>query len=201
MLFWSPMNRTIALLPLLCLAAPLCAGPSLEGAFSQAAGTAAQVREGMAQAAVVRASLPPRETFTQVDACWSRPAQAEADALGLPRRFCISRVGVSVPRPYDLPFVDGSVMVVEGEPVSGRLHISGGARQKDGWNIVGDLFTAEKPMVCGELNMAFAAVYVDINAKGEILSTTPEVRGFLMDGSSLCRQPAKSVEILYTRDR
>ena len=92
-------------------------------------------------------------------------------------------------------------MVVEGEPSSGRFHISGGARQKDRWNIVGDLFSKDKPMVCGELNMAFAAVYVDIDLKGNIMGTTPEVRGFLMDGSALCGQPAKSVEILYTKER
>ncbi|MBI5241004.1 MAG: hypothetical protein HY926_11070 [Elusimicrobia bacterium] len=194
------MKRTGTLLTLLCLTAPLGAAPSLESAFSQAVGGVRQVRHEMSQAAVARAELPPRESFARFDACWSRPPHAEADALGLPRRFCLGRVGVSVPQPYDLPFVDGSAIIVEGEPAAGRFHIGGGARYADHWNIVGDLFTRRGEPSCGKLTTTFAAVYVDIDLKGDILPATPEVRGFLMDGSSLCRQPAKSVEILYAKE-
>lgn len=194
------MKRTGTLLSLLCLALPLSAAPSLEDAFRDASAAVRQAREEKAQAAAVRSDRPVRESYADFNSCWARPAQADADALGLPRRFCIRRAGVAVTIPYDLPFVDGSALIVEGEPVSGRFHISGGARGKDGWNIVGDLFHKEKPSVCGELNVTFAAVYVDIDLKGNILSAMPQVRGFLMDGSSLCRQPAKSVEILYAKE-
>ena len=180
------------------LSAPLFAAPSLEEAFSQAAAAAVQARaESKAPAAALTAPAP-RETYAEVNACWTRPPQAEADALGLPLRICIKRAGVAVESGWDLPFSDKGSLIVEGEPSSGRFHVSGGAREADGWNIVAEIWSHEKPAACGELNLAFAAVYVDIDAEGRIRPARPVVRGFLMDGSSLCARPAKSVEILYT---
>ncbi|MBI5209358.1 MAG: hypothetical protein HY927_05225 [Elusimicrobia bacterium] len=141
---------------------------------------------------------PPRTTIVKVGKCWARPANPDADALGLPVEFCVETVGTEIHYPYH-PFSRDSVMLMEGKPVAGRLHISGGAREPFGWAIVGSLLSASKPdQRCGELNVAGAAVYVGSDLEGRVLLDAPiAVRGFLFDGSSLCRTPAKSVEILY----
>ena len=187
--------KTVLSLSALSLCAPLLAAPSLEEAFSQAAAAVVPAR---AESQAPAAAPAPRETYAEVNSCWTRPPQAEADALGLPSRICIKRAGVAVEPGWDLPFSDKGALMVEGEPSSGRFHVSGGAREADGWNIVAEIWSHEKPAACGELNLAFAAVYVDIDAAGHILPARPVVRGFLMDGSSLCAGPARSVELLYT---
>ncbi|MBI5882857.1 MAG: hypothetical protein HZB91_07120 [Elusimicrobia bacterium] len=143
---------------------------------------------------------PPRTTLMKVDKCWTRALNADADALGLAKEFCVDTVGVEVAYPYYHPFTYGSVMLLEGAPVSGRLHISGGAREQSGWSIVGDLFTGKKPeQRCGELNYAGAAIYVGTDAEGRLREQAPvSVRGFMFDAASLCRLPARSVEVPYT---
>ncbi|MFA6318058.1 MAG: hypothetical protein WC943_11615 [Elusimicrobiota bacterium] len=143
---------------------------------------------------------PPRTTLMKVGKCWTRGESAEADVLGLPKEFCVDIVGVEVHDPYYHPFTYGSVMLLEGSPVSGRLHISGGSRAQSGWNIVGDLFSGKKPQQrCGELNYAGAAIYVGTDVEGRLREEAPvSVRGFMFDGASLCRMPAKTVEVPYT---
>jgi len=151
----------------------------------------------LAAAAVAAGDL--RESGMPVNSCWQREPHARADALGLPRFFCVAYAGIEVPRPAKLPFVYGASMIIHGNPVQGRLHISGGARNGDSWTINGSLFSKSVEGRCGELNMAFAALYLDIDLEGEVLRREPQIRGFLADGSPLCRTPAKSIEFLYKR--
>lgn len=196
------MKTILSALLFLPLAAGLCGAQTLEDALRQAlwrqwAGVARKSRVEPPQPLPVPAGLK----YVDIDACWTRPEDARADAAGLPAKFCIKRVALINPVPGTLPFSQGSEMVVEGEPAAGRLHISGGAGQKDHWNIVGDLFGAAKAPACGSLNHSFAAVYVDVDLKGGLLADQkPEVRGFLVDDSSYeCRARAPAVEILYSR--
>ncbi|MBI4677816.1 MAG: hypothetical protein HY748_09565 [Elusimicrobia bacterium] len=144
---------------------------------------------------------PPRTTLMKVGKCWTRAEDPRAEELALPKEFCVDIVGVEVHFPYYHPFTTGSVMLMEGKPVSGRFHISGGAREESGWSIVGDLFTGRKQELrCGELNYAGAAIYVGTDIEGRLREQAPvSVRGFMFDAASLCRTPAKSVEVPYTR--
>lgn len=144
--------------------------------------------------------------FVDIGACWTRPANAEADRLGLPARFCVARLGLINPYPGQLPFDVGygrPAIVVEGSPVSAAVHIGGGANLKDHWNIDGDLWAGPEPKKpkCGTLSRAFAAIYVDITPRGELLPVQkPEIRGFLIDEDVFCRTKAPSVDILYARE-
>ena len=183
-----------------CLCPSAWGAPDLEQAIGLAQGYVRQTSERRSATAVtLRREF--HESFVDIDACWTRDDDAAADALGLPKQFCLRRFGVSIPRPYQLPFTDDSAAVVAGDPVSGRLHVSGGARETWGWNIVGDLWKRDAPAACGRLNMAFAAVYFDIDRAGNTLPNAPEIRGFLMDGSALCPSPAKARDFLYKRTR
>lgn len=175
--------------------------PAFDGPAAAVSRTAAvSVRESGVQAWAGQGE--PRSSFIDVNACWSRPADPLADALGLPPRFCFQRLGIEIPKPYRLPFVDGSAMLVEGTPVAGRRHVSGGARELWGWTIVGDLGSFRLPEeACGRLNAAVAAVYLASDAEGNVLDRPVKVYAVLYDGSSLCRTPAPSVEVPYTLER
>jgi hypothetical protein len=142
----------------------------------------------------------PRVSLRDVDACFERPADARADALGLPLRFCIKRVGTLEPASAVTPFDNDGSGIVEGTPVAGTLkHISGGVRRADGgWDINVDLFGAPaRKAVCGRLNTAFAAIYFSVDAVGRPIPGPVTVRGFMMDGAPLCRDRAASVDLDY----
>ncbi|HBL16369.1 MAG: hypothetical protein A2X36_04575 [Elusimicrobia bacterium GWA2_69_24] len=175
--------------------------PAFEGsAAAVSLSMAGAVRDSGVQA-WARAGEP-RASFVAVNACWSRAADPRADALGMPLRFCFQRLGIEIPQPYHLPFVDGSAMLVEGTPVAGRRHISGGAREAWGWTIIGDLGSFRLPEEkCGQLNSAVAAVYLAMDAEGKVLDRPVKVYAALYDGSPLCRTPAPSVEVSYTLER
>lgn len=155
---------------------------------------------GLAAAFAQAGDALPRVSLRAVDACFERPVDARADALGLPLRFCIKRVGTKEPANAVTPFENEGSGIVEGVPVEGTLkHISGGARRADGgWDINVDLFeaSARKP-VCGRLNTAFAAIYFSVDAVGRPVAGPVTVRGFMIDGSSMCRNPAGSVQLDY----
>ena len=108
-------------------------------------------------------------------------------------------MGTSVPP--DAGIFDGEAtgLVDEGQGVRPG-HISGGSFDGRTRGIIVELFTVDAPApVCGKLNHAFAAVYFDVDAQGAPVDGPVEVRGFLIDGSSLCRTEAESVEFLYRR--
>jgi hypothetical protein len=143
---------------------------------------------------------PPVVSLRDVGACFERDADAVADVLGLPSRFCLTRVGTSEPVDAVTPFEQEGYGVVVGVPAAGaRKHISGGSRRADGgWDLVVDLFQAPgRKSRCGSLDRAFAAVYFPVDAVGRPLPGPVEVRGFMMDGSSMCRTPARSVQLDY----
>lgn len=145
-------------------------------------------------------SARPVVSMRAVDACFEREADATADVLGLPRRFCLKRVGTVEPEGAVTPFERDGFGIVEGEPAAGaRKHISGGSRRSDGgWDLVVDLFSAPgRKDRCGSLSRAFAAVYFPVDAVGRPLPGPVEVRGFMMDGAPLCRASAKSVQLDY----
>jgi hypothetical protein len=146
--------------------------------------------------------MEPRQVVSlrDVGACFERGPDAVADLLGLPARFCVKRVGTTMPEDAITPFEWNGYGIVEGAPAAGaRKHISGGSRRSDGgWDIVVDLFSApgRKPR-CGSLDRAFAAIYFSVDAVGRPLPGPVEVRGFMMDGSSDCREQARSTQIDY----
>ena len=142
----------------------------------------------------------PRVSLRAVDACFERVDDARADALKLPKRFCLKQVGTSVPETDRSPFsYEGHGLVDEGQGPR-PVHVSGGLRTARGWNINVDIFKYDSPKpACGRLNYSFAAAYFDVDLEGVPLDGPVEVRGFMMDGSGLCRTEAKAVDFLYRR--
>ena len=107
--------------------------------------------------------MEPRQVVSMrdVDACFERDVDARADALLLPLRFCVKRVGTTQPEDAMTPFNQNGYGIVEGAPAAGaRKHISGGARRADGgWDLVVDLYRGRDGEVsCGRLSRAFAAI-------------------------------------------
>jgi hypothetical protein len=146
--------------------------------------------------------MEPRSVVSMrdVDAYFERPADARADALLLPLRFCVKRVGTTQPEDAITPFNQNGYGIVEGAPAAGaRKHISGGSRRADGgWDLVVDLYRGrDGEVACGRLSRAFAAIYFSVDAAGRPIAGPVEVRGFMMDGSSRCRTPMASVQLDY----
>ena len=181
-------SKAMRTLPLL-LAVPLAFAAAPSFAAGDLASAYAAVRD---KAPVV--------ALRDVNACFTRPENERADALGLPKAFCIVRVGTREPSDALTPFEYEGSGLVEGTPVSGLSHhISGGSRRSDGgWDLVVDLFEAKgaRPK-CGKLSTAFAAIYFSVDAVGKPLAGPVEVRGFMMDLASDCRAQAASVDIDY----
>lgn len=154
-------------------------------------------------AAFAQISEPrPVVSMRDVDACFERPADERADALLLPLRFCVKRVGTTQPEDAITPFNQNGYGIVEGAPAAGaRKHISGGSRRADGgWDIVVDLYRGrDGESACGRLSRAFAAIYFPVDAVGRPIAGPVEVRGFMMDGSSGCRTPMAGVQLDYRR--
>lgn len=153
-----------------------------------------------AAAGLLSASRPMLTRLRDVKACFERRDDAQADALGLPRRVCLERVGTQVPAEAPGPFADDAAAVIEGIPASGLRHISGGARTPQGWELAVSLQSsrAGRP-VCGRLSSAHLAAYFPVDLEGAPLEGPVAVRGFLMDGSSSCSVSARSVDFDYLR--
>ena len=170
-------------LPCLIVVFSFCVGPLLKSGFSSS-----------------EASPSVQENYAPVGACWVRPDWPAAEALSLPRKVCINKVGVIVPVTEGLPLGDGSALIVEGNPISGRWHINGAERRGEGWSVMG-LSPSKRARAgaCGELSEAAVAVYVDIDERGRIRETSLRIHGVLLDGSAECPKPADTVQILYTQ--
>jgi len=133
-----------------------------------------------------------------VNACWERSADADADALGLPKRF--------LPAPPRAPHGGRfhplgwrSSALVESDLANGSIHVSGALREEV-WLVAGGRPLERRPdriRACGALSRAFAAVYYRIDLEGNMQPGPLKVRGFLMDSGALCEKPAKSREFLY----
>lgn len=176
----------------LCLAAPVSA------AVTDLPGAAAAAR-GLARAA--SDALATRTSSVRVDACYERTESAEADRLGLPKRLCLGTLSLTVPKYDTTPFGYESYMSATGTPAAPRMHIGGGAREADGWELVGSWASyrsAEEP-VCGRLNSAHASVYAKSTLDGTLKDAPVLVRAFLMDGSALCPGYARAVHFDYAR--
>lgn len=162
------------------------------------------IAESRAAAPAVPAPAPAvapvtmQESCLELDRCWTRNADQRADALGLPREFCLKKAGLRTAAEDKTIFSLKTAMMVE-TPAGGlKPHISGFARTGRDWTITGDLFSAPAaPDKCGTLNSAFAAIYLVSSLDGNVKAVAPEIRGFLMDTSAMCASPAKSVEFLY----
>lgn len=161
---------------------------------------AAAAETALSSAYAEALSRVPRVSLRAVDACFERADDANADALKLPKRFCLKKVGTSVPETDRSPFsYEGHGLVDEGQGPR-PVHVSGGLRTTRGWTINVDIFKYDSPKpVCGRLNYSFAAAYFDVDLEGVPLDGPVEVRGFMMDGSGLCRTEAKAVDFLYRR--
>ncbi len=145
-------------------------------------------------------SRVPRASLRVVDACFERADDARADSLNLPKRFCLKKVGTSVPETDPSPFASEANGLVDEGQGPRPVHISGGLRTTRGWTINVDIFKFDAPKpVCGRLNSSFAAAYYDVDLEGQVLDGPVSVRGFLMDGSSLCRTEARAIDFLYRR--
>lgn len=141
-----------------------------------------------------------RTSTVRVDACYERPDHPEADRLGLPKVLCLDTVSMTVSERAPSPFGIDSFMSVTGAPSAPKMHIGGGAREKDGWEVVGSWWSkrAAKPE-CGRLNGAHASVYVRSTDDGVLKEGPVLVRAFLMDGSALCPNYARAVHFDYKR--
>ncbi len=144
--------------------------------------------------------MVPRVSLRAVDACFERDADPRADALMLPKRFCLKTVGTSVTDRDRSPFAhDANGLVDEGQGLR-PVHVSGGMRTTRGWTINVDLFKYDSPTpACGRLNYSFAAAYFDVDLEGKPLDGPVEVRGFMIDASGQCLGKAKSIKHLYRR--
>jgi len=161
---------------------------------------AAAAETALSSAFAEALSRVPRVSLRVVDACFERADDARADSLNLPKRFCLKRVGTTVPETDRSPFASEAKGLVDEGQGPRPVHISGGARTTRGWTINVDIFKYDSPKpVCGRLNYSFAAAYYDVDLEGVPLDGPVSVRGFLMDGSSLCRTEAKAVDFLYRR--
>jgi hypothetical protein len=160
-----------------------------------AAGAARGLARGTAAALATRTSL------IRVDACYERAADAEADRLGLPARLCLETVSLTSPDLARDPFNPEAYMSVTGTPPAPRMHIGGGARESDGWEVVGSWLStrAGKKPKCGALNSAHASIYVKTAYDGTLKDAPVTVRAFLMDGSALCPNYARAVHFDYKK--
>lgn len=160
---------------------------------------AAAAARGLARKAAGR--LAARTSAVKVDACYERPDSAEADRIGLPKRLCLGTLSLTVPELSRTPFSNESYMSATGTPAAGRMHIAGGAREADGWDLVGSWLSVRAPgePECGRLNSAHASVYAKSTLDGRLKDGPVLVRAFLMDGSSLCPGYARAVHFDYAR--
>lgn len=127
-----------------------------------------------------------RSSYLQLDKCWTRDANPEADKLGLPAQFCISRVGIEVPRQNPDIFDAKSSIMVDGKDGLKKIFITGFAKNGADRTVIGSLFSRN---AAGK--SAFAAIYFVSSLDGTVRGELPEIRGFIL-GSS-----AKSQEIAY----
>jgi hypothetical protein len=151
--------------------------------------------------AAARSELP-IVSMVDVGACWQRADDAQADRLGLPKKFCLDRVGTSVASFSRTPFGQFSFGLIEGSPAYGLKHVGGAVRRADGgWDINVSLFDgwSKTEPRCGMLNSAFASVYFAVDTEGKPLGGPVEVRGFLMDGAAPCAKAAAAVYFTYGR--
>ena len=141
-----------------------------------------------------------QETYAHVGSCWTRPDWPEAEILNLPKKVCINKIGVVVSLSEGLPLGDDAALIIEGNPISGRLRINGAQRRENGWSLMG-LFPRARShaRACGTHSEASVAVYVDIDEQGRLRDASPRIHGLLIDGSAVCPKPGDTVEILYSR--
>lgn len=169
-----------------------------QAALADLPGAASSARV-LARGAAAR--LATRTSTIRVDACYERPENAEADRLGLPKTLCLETLSVTTPDLARHPFDPEAYMSATGSPAAPRMHIGGGAREADGWELVGSWLSVRAPgePVCGRLNSAHASVYAKSALDGTLKDAPVLVRAFLMDGSSLCPNYARAVHFDYAR--
>ena len=170
----------------------------VQAALADLPGAASSARV-LARGAAAR--LATRTSTIRVDACYERPENAEADRLGLPKTLCLETLSVTTPDLARHPFDPEAYMSATGSPAAPRMHIGGGAREADGWELVGSWLSVRAPgePVCGRLNSAHASVYAKSALDGTLKDAPVLVRAFLMDGSSLCPNYARAVHFDYAR--
>ena len=118
-------------------------------------------------------------SFLQVDKCWARAADKEADSLGLPTRFCLSRLGLEVPSETMNIFDNRTAILAEGPGGLRSIFITGYANYGDTSSVSGYLFPGGR---------AFAAVYLTVSRNGTVLNKAPEIRGFIMGKNGGARE-------------
>lgn len=161
--------------------------------------SAAAAAQGLARAA--SAGLATRTSTLRVNACYERVDSAEADRLRLPKRLCLETLSLTTPDLARDPFNYEAFMSATGSPAAPRMHIGGGVREADGWEVVGSWLSvrpSENPE-CGRLNSAHASVYAKTTSDGTLKEAPVAVRAFLMDGSALCPNYARAVHFDYAR--
>ncbi len=123
-------------------------------------------------------------SFYQVDRCWSRTEDKEADGAGLPRRFCVKRIGIEVPAYGPDIFDRRASMLYEDAAGLKRIFITGFARKGEDRTVIGSIY--------GEGGGVFAAIYFDTSLDGKVRPALPEIRGFML------RDGGAAKEILYS---
>ena len=181
----------VAIIVALLAGSAQAASKSLDAALGAAS--------GLAQATAAR--LASKTNMLPVNACYERVGNAEADRLGLPKRLCLETLSILMPERDPQPLSYDAYLSATGVPAAPRMHITGAAREADGWELVGSwlsLWSAKDP-VCGRLNSAHASVYVKSTLDGTLKDAPVVVRAFLMDGASLCRTSAATIYFDYAR--
>ncbi len=162
--------------------------------FSALERTRASVINAIPLPTAPKASLPAKAvlqgtvktSYAQVDNCLSREANPEADKLGLPAQFCISRIGLEVPAENPNILDPRASVLLESKDGLKKIVITGYAKKGKDRTVIGSLFSAT-----GTGSRAFAAIYLTSSLNGTVLGEIPQICGFIVDSAS------RSQEIIY----
>jgi hypothetical protein len=130
----------------------------------------------------------------ELRSCWSRAADADADALGLPKSFCLSRAELA-----ERPFEEGKAdaLKIAGSPVHGAFPLY--LRESEtGYTLNSEIFRARSGGSCSdEVEAALTASFA-IDRSGKFLSASPAISAAISRPEDDCEGGMRSREILYT---
>ena len=124
-----------------------------------------------------------QSSYLQTDNCWTRDTDPEADKLGLPAQFCLSRICIEVPLKNRDIFDARASILAEGRDGLKKIFITGYTKTGEDRTVIGSLFSGK-----GSAGRAFAAIYFVSSLDGTVRSGLPEIRGFIIGSASVARE-------------